>query len=80
MDLLAGCYIVAKSAHIDYVAPARGVVTATGVGDPQAFAAARTAVQAGQPVELTAGVEIADSQGRVAVKVALVMAIRPRRA
>jgi acyl-coenzyme A thioesterase PaaI-like protein len=79
MDLLATAYVVVKRAEIEYLAPARGTVIGTGVVDPARYEAVKAEVAAGLPAECDALVEIADETGRIATKVGLTMAIRPRR-
>jgi len=79
MDLLATAYIVVKHASIDYLAPARGAVTATGVVAPSAFAAAKESVAAATPVDVDAEVSVVDADGRPTTTVTLTMSIRPRR-
>jgi acyl-CoA thioesterase len=79
MDLLATAYVVVKRAEIEYLAPARGTVIGTGIVDPVRYAAVKAEVAAGLPAECEALVEIADDSGRIATKVELTMAIRPRR-
>jgi acyl-coenzyme A thioesterase PaaI-like protein len=80
LDLLDTAYVVVKHAEIDYLAPARDAVTAAGLVEPSAFAAARADVAAGVPVEVEATVEITDAGGRTVTRVRLTMAVRPRRA
>jgi acyl-coenzyme A thioesterase PaaI-like protein len=79
MDLLATAYVVVKRADIEYLAPARGAVTGTGVVDPVVLGAVMAEVAAGRPAECEAQVEIADGTGRIVSRVGLTMAIRPRR-
>lgn len=77
LDLLPDTYIVAKEASIQYLAPARGHVIATGRCPD--VPAARELVAAGQPADLVSTVELVDSTGRLAGRVTLTMSIRPRR-
>ena len=79
MDLLATAYVVVKRAGIEYLAPARGAVTGTGVVDPAVLEAVKAEVAAGRPTECETQVEIADDTGRIVSRVELTMAIRPRR-
>ncbi len=79
IELAAQAYTVVERATIEYLAPARGAVTATGTVDPDEFAAGKAKVTAGEPASATCHVEIADAAGRVAAKVTLITAIRPRR-
>jgi|tagenome__1003787_1003787.scaffolds.fasta_scaffold20226363_1 acyl-coenzyme A thioesterase PaaI-like protein len=79
MDLLATAYVVVKRADIEYLAPARGAVTGTGVVDPAVLGAVTADVAAGRPADCEARVEIADGTGRIVSRVGLTMAIRPRR-
>ena len=79
MELAASAYTVVKNASIDYLAPARGTVVATGTVDAEEFAKGRELVTAGRPAEVAARVEIRDADERVTTRVDLTMAIRPRR-
>jgi len=79
MDLLATAYVVVKQAGIEYLAPARGAVTGTGIVDPAVLEAVKAEVVAGRATECEAQVEIVDDTGRIVSRVGLTMAIRPRR-
>jgi acyl-coenzyme A thioesterase PaaI-like protein len=79
LEVAARAYTVVKSAAIDYLAPARGTVTATGSVDLALLAAGRERVMAGEPAEVPAEVGIVDETDRVTTRVTLTMAIRPRR-
>lgn len=79
MDLLHNAYVVAKTAQIDFLAPARGPVTCAATVDAEAFTQARSKVEQQQPVELTAQVTATDGQGRQVATVRLIFAVRPKR-
>ena len=79
LELAARSYTVVKRATIDYLAPARGVVVATGLIPVEVFSAARSAVENGEGAEVEVPVEVCDSAGTVAVRSVLVVAVRPRR-
>jgi acyl-CoA thioesterase len=79
LELAARSYTVVKRASIEYLAPARGTITATGEIPVDTFAAARSLVEAGSAAEVEVPVEVSDSSGSVATRYVLVVSIRPRR-
>ena len=79
LELAARSYTVVKRASIEYLAPARGAVVATGEIPPEAFAAARSLVQEGKAAEVEVPVEVRDSTESVATRCVLVIVVRPRR-
>jgi acyl-CoA thioesterase len=72
-------YTVVRSANIEYVAPARGDVTATGKIASSAFLKAIEEVAARRAVEVKVPVTIADAIGTLVARASFVIAIRPRR-
>ena len=79
LELAARSYTVVKRAEIDYLAPARGVVVATGEIPSETFVAARSLVEKGDRAEVEVPVEVRDSTGTVATRCVLVISVRPRR-
>jgi acyl-CoA thioesterase len=79
LELAAHSYTVVKRASIEYLAPARGAVTATGQITAEGFFSARSLVEAGEPAEVEVPVDVRDSTGTVATHCVLVVAVRPRR-
>ena len=75
----SGSYTVVRSANIEYVAPARGDVTATGNVASSAFLKAIEDVTARRAVEVEVPVTIADAVGTQVARALFVIAIRPRR-
>jgi acyl-CoA thioesterase len=72
-------YTVVRSAHIDYLAPARGDVTATGGIGSSVFSKAVEDLTANRPVEVEVPVTIDDAAGTRVASASFVIAIRPRR-
>jgi acyl-CoA thioesterase len=79
LDLAAESYTVVKHASIDYLAPAKGVLLATGRADPEVVQSARGQLMAGVSVEVDVAVAITNEQGAEVATVDFVVAIRPRR-
>ena len=79
LELAAQSYTVVKRAEIDYLAPARGAVVATGQIPPETFVAARSLVENGDRADVEVPVEIRDSTGTVSTRCVLVVSVRPRR-
>lgn len=79
LDLAAESYTVVKHASIDYLAPARGVLVATGRADLEVVREAKGQLAAGISVEVDVPVSITDEQGAEVAKVEFIVAIRPRR-
>ena len=77
--LAARSYTVVKSASIEYLAPARGTVVATGEIPTETFEAARSLVEAGEPAEVEVAVDICDVAETVVTRCTLIVAVRPRR-
>jgi acyl-CoA thioesterase len=79
LETAARSYTVVKSASIEYLAPARGVVVATGGISLETFEAARAAAEAGGPAEVEVTVDICDHSETVVTRCNLIVAVRPRR-
>lgn len=79
LELAARSYTVVKRASIEYLAPARGAVVATGKISAEIFMAARSSVEGGEAAEVEVPVEVCDSTGSVATRCVLVVSVRPRR-
>jgi acyl-coenzyme A thioesterase PaaI-like protein len=79
LELAAKSYTVIKRASIEYLAPARGAVTATGEISPETFMAARSSVEGGEAAEVEVSVEVCDSTGSMTTRCVLVVSVRPRR-
>jgi acyl-CoA thioesterase len=79
LDLAAEIYTVVKKATIEYLAPGRGVLDATGRVDKVVVEGAKEAVLAGSAVEVDVPVSVTDSQGAEVAKVEFTLALRPRR-
>jgi acyl-CoA thioesterase len=80
LDLAAQSYTVVKHASIDYVAPGRGVLEATGRADVDVLQQAKDQLVAGVPVQVEVPVTVSDSEGTKVATVQFTVAIRPRRA
>lgn len=78
LELAARSYTVVTRASIEYLAPARGPVTATGEIPLEMFSAARSAVEAGSSAEVEVPVEVRDAAGVLVTRCVLVTAVRPR--
>lgn len=79
LDLAAQSYTVVKRAAIEYTAPARGVLEASGQVDGVAVEAAKAKVAAGTAVEVEVPVSVRDSSGDEVASVHFVVAIKPKR-
>jgi acyl-CoA thioesterase len=79
LELAARSYTVVKMATIEYLAPARGTVVATGEIPSETFEAARASVEVGEPAEVKVPVDIRDLSDSVVTRCTLVVAVRPRR-
>lgn len=75
----ASSYTVVRSANIQYLAPARGDVTATGSIASSVFIKAVEDVAARRPVEVEVPVTISDAAGTLVASASFVIALRPRR-
>ncbi len=79
LDVAAESYTAVKKATIEYLAPGRGVLEATGRVDTALVEGAKEAVLAGSAVEVDVPVSVTDSEGAEVAKVAFTIALRPRR-
>ncbi len=79
LELAADSYTVIKHASIDYLAPARGELVATGQADVDVVHSAGGQLVAGVPVEVDVAVSITNQQGAEVATVDFVVAIKPRR-
>jgi acyl-CoA thioesterase len=79
LEEASSSYTVVRSASIEYVAPARGDVTATGEIASSVFTKAVEDVAAQKPVEVEVPVKIADAAGTLVARASFVIALRPRR-
>ena len=79
LDLAAESYTVVKRAAIEYLAPARGVLEASGRADPSQLELAKTNLMAGAAIEIEVPVSITDRDGSEVATVRFTIAIRPRR-
>jgi acyl-coenzyme A thioesterase PaaI-like protein len=79
LDIAARSYTVVKKATIEYLAPGRGVLVATGRVDAAVGAAAKEAVLGGSAVDVDVPVSVTDSRGADVARVAFTLALRPRR-
>jgi acyl-CoA thioesterase len=79
LDVAAQSYTVVKKATIEYLAPGRGVLDATGRVDKAVVEGAKGALLAGSAVDVDVPVSVTDSQGAEVAKVEFTLALRPRR-
>ena len=79
LEQAAGSYMVVKKASIEYLAPARGVVTADGMLATHFFEQALADVNAGRPSEAEVPVNVRDSDGDLVATAEFTIAIRPLR-
>jgi hypothetical protein len=78
-DEVFAAYIVIKEGGIAYAAPAREGLHASARVTPDVAAAARTALRAGQPVDVQVHVALTDPTGRPTGDCRFEVALRPRR-
>jgi hypothetical protein len=79
-DEVYAAYIVIKEGGIAYAAPARDGLHASARITPDVADAARTALRAGQPVDVPVRVAMTDPTGRPTGDCRFEVALRPRRA
>jgi len=79
LDVAARSYTVVKKATIEYLAPGRGVLDATGRVDKAVVEGAKEVLLAGSAVEVDVPVSVTDSQGAEVAKVEFTLALRARR-
>ena len=80
LELLGTTYSVVRRVEMEFLAAARGPITATGVLAPQRVEEASSLVAAGEPVDVPVPVEVHDGDGRVVARLEMVMAVRAPRA
>ncbi len=78
-DLASQSYTVVKRATIEYLAPARGVVEATGTVDPVEIEQTKTKLVSGLGIEVELPVVVTDARGSEVATVAFTVAIRQKR-
>jgi acyl-coenzyme A thioesterase PaaI-like protein len=79
LDLLGMTYSVVRHVEMDFLAAARGPITATGSVPPGEVERVRAEVEAGGPVDIQIPVTVSDSNGRAVARIEMVMAIRAPR-
>jgi acyl-CoA thioesterase len=79
LDLAAQSYTVVNRATIEYLAPARGVVEATGTVDPAEIEQAKTQLVSGSGIEVEVPVVVTDAAGSEVATLAFTVAIRRKR-
>jgi acyl-coenzyme A thioesterase PaaI-like protein len=79
LEEAAASYTVIRRATVEYEAPARGDVTASGSVSADLFNHALRQVRAGRPIEVEVPVTIADTDGSQVCSAHFTVAIRPRR-
>ena len=79
LEEAASNYTVVMKATIEYLAPARGAVTADGILPTRVFEEALADVTAGRPSDVDVPVDVRDANGTLVAIAALTIAIRPRR-
>jgi acyl-coenzyme A thioesterase PaaI-like protein len=79
LDLLADTYTVVREARLEFVAAARGPISATARLDPARIDEIRAIVVAGGEVDEAMELEVVDESGRVVARVAQTLTIRPTR-
>lgn len=79
LEEAAASYTVIRRAAVEYEAPARGDVTASGSVSADLFTHALKQVRAGRPIEVEVPVTIADANGNHVCSAHFTVAIRPRR-
>ena len=79
LDLLADTYTVVREARLEFVAAARGPLSATARLDPARIEEIRSIVVAGGQVDEPIELEVVDESGRVVARVAQTLTVRPIR-
>jgi acyl-coenzyme A thioesterase PaaI-like protein len=79
LEEAAASYTVIRCATIEYEAPARGDVTASGSVSADLFNHALKRARVGRPIEVEVPVTIADTDGNQVCSAHFTVAIRPRR-
>lgn len=79
LDLLGMTYSVVRRVEMDFLAAARGPITATGSVPPDQVDRVRAGVEAGRPADVQIPVTVEDSSGRTVARIEMVLAIRAPR-
>jgi acyl-CoA thioesterase len=79
LEEAAASYTVIRRASVEYEAPARGDVTASGCVSADLFNHALRQVRTGRPIEVEVPVAITDKTGNRVCSAQFTVAIRPRR-
>jgi acyl-coenzyme A thioesterase PaaI-like protein len=79
LEEAAASYTVIRRATVEYEAPARGDITASGSVSADLFIHALSEVRTGRPIEVEVPVTIADNGGTRVCSAHFTVAIRPRR-
>ena len=79
LDLLGDTYTVIREARLEFVAAARGPISATARLDPARIEEIREIVLAGGEVDETMSLEVVDESGRVVATVTQTVTVRPTR-
>ena len=79
LELASQSYTVIKQATIEYRAPARGVVEATGSVDQAEVEQAKVQLVAGTGIEVEVPVSVTDLGGTEVTTVSFTVAVRPKR-
>lgn len=79
LDVLAETYTVVREARLEFVAAARGPISATARLDPARIDEIREIVLAGEQVDQPIELDVVDESGRVVARVAQTLTVRPVR-
>jgi acyl-coenzyme A thioesterase PaaI-like protein len=79
LDLLGMTYSVVRHVEMDFLAAARGPISATGRLPAEEVERVRAEVEQGQSVDIEIPVDVADESGRAVARISMVMAIRAPR-
>lgn len=79
LELAADSYTVVRRATVEYLAPAKGIVEATGRVSGTKIEEAKTQLLAGVAIEVDVPVSVTDQGGMEVVTVGFTVAIRPKR-
>ena len=79
LDLLGMTYSVVRHVEMDFLAAARGPISATGRLPAEEVERVRAEVEQGQSVDIEIPVDVTDESGRTVARISMVMAIRAPR-
>jgi len=79
LEIAAQSYTVVKRAAIEYLAPGRGVLEASGRVETAVVERAKLAVAGGTAVEIEVPVSVSDGRGVEVARVEFTIVVRPRR-